>query len=194
MMTLRQIERYWQAKAYDRLIREILAGRPEASVRLETELTGSAPAAALALIRLDELGQAHAFLCTQMVRSLLTQQQADGGWGDVMVTALCVRALACAQGSGLSIQRGIAYLANLQKPDGFWPRIPIRRTPADPYVSAMVLFQLGDNAEFRQAVRFADALKCFEPNEPISDPQTQRLWQRAAFKCRLHQAPKLLWS
>src|SRR2546428_386722 len=84
-------------------------------------------------------------------RALLAAQNVnDGGWGDPVVTALCVRALLCGRGNGPSIDFGLRYLANLQKTEGVWPAGPIRRLPADPAASAFVLFQLGDRPHFRR--------------------------------------------
>lgn len=194
MMTLRQIERYWQGKSYGRLVRELLSGRPEHSARLEAELVEAVPAAALAVVRLDELGQSHAFLCTLLIRRILSAQQPDGGWGDPMTTALCLRALLCAEGSGLAIEHGLRYLAGLQKNEGTWPRIPIRRTPSDAFVSAFILYQLGDCIRFREAVRFGDAMGWFEQHHATLDDDTAHLWQRAAFRCHLHHEPLPLWS
>src|SRR5687768_14334307 len=106
MITVRQIERTWNAKEYDRLVRELLGGRPEARYRFEMELTRAPLAAALAVIRLDELAQGYVPLYSRLVRALLSTQEADGGWGDPATTALCCRALACGNGNGLAIDRG----------------------------------------------------------------------------------------
>src|SRR5687768_3742472 len=93
MFTIRQIERLWNSKQYRRLAVELLQGRPEASYRLEAEFGRSIPAAALALVRMDELAQSHHPLYRTLLNVLIVGQEADGGWGDVMTTALCVRAL-----------------------------------------------------------------------------------------------------
>ncbi len=195
MMTVRQIEKLWNTKGYTRLLGDLLSGRPEASARLETELLGALPVAALAIIRLDELSQSHVCLCDKLLRTLLAAQESDGGWGDPAVTALCLRALSCDGGAGLAIERGLVYLANLQKSDGIWPNIPIRRLPADPFVSAYILFTLGDHPDFRAGVRFDQAVAWFESHESALDPETRRLWDRAAHRCRLATAaPAALWS
>jgi hypothetical protein len=183
MITVRQIERFWQTKSYERLFRELLVARPEASLRMQLELGRSIPTAALAIIRLDELSQAYVPLYSQLIRTVLNDQHSDGGWGDPMTTAICLRALMCGQGHGVAIDRGLHYLANMQKPEGIWPNVPIRRMPADPYVSAFILLQLGDKPAFRQAVRFFDALNWFEANESALDPDARRLWDRATTRC-----------
>ncbi|MCC7351162.1 MAG: hypothetical protein IT446_11385 [Phycisphaerales bacterium] len=185
MTTLRQIERLWTARRYDQLFRQLMATRPESSMRLEVELAGAVPAAALALIRLDELCQNHQSLATELLRTLLASQEADGGWVDPMTTALCLRALITNHGAGASIDRGLFYLANLQKTDGIWPNVPLRRLPADPYASAFILYQLGDHAGFRAAVRFIDALNWFDHHESTLDPEARRLWDRATSRCRM---------
>src|SRR5438093_803532 len=115
MITLRHIERLWDGRSYDTLIGELLAARAEDSPRLRTLLSGSLPAAALGLIRLDELNQAHAPIAPKFIRRILASQNADGGWDDPLLTALCIRALQTARGQGAAIDRAIAYLADMQK-------------------------------------------------------------------------------
>jgi hypothetical protein len=188
MITVKHIERLWTARQYDRLLRELLSARPEATVRLEAELSGSLPAAALGVIRLDELGQAHAPLYATLVRAILAAQNPDGGWTDPMLSALCLRALLCGRGNGEAVDRGLFYLSTMQKAEGLWPAIPFRRMPADPFASAFILLQLGDQPKFREAVRFFDALNWFELHEHTLDASTRKLWDRAAARCRLRVA------
>lgn len=185
MQTARQIERFWSGRQYDRLAREVLSARAESSHRLTAELSRTVPSAALALIRLDELNQSHHPLGEKLIRSILSAQEADGGWGEPLVTALCLRALLCNKGQGIAIERGLTYLADLQKTEGPWPLVPIRRTAEDAFVSAFILFQLADNPSFRAAVRFEAAVNWFVQNEPKLDEDTRRLWHRASLRCRL---------
>ena len=131
MFTVRQIERHWESKAYERLFAELVAARPEASLRLGIDIARPVPAAALAVVRLDELTQSHAKLYPKLIKTVVAAQEADGGWGDLVTTALCLRALLCGQGNGPSIDRGMKYLADLQKSEGIWPNVPIRRMPAE---------------------------------------------------------------
>lgn len=188
MMTLRQLERYWNTKSYARLLDELLADRPEDMLILRQRLSGALPSAALSLIRLEELDQSHLPLCQELIRTILAAQEADGGWLEPMTTAVCIRAMLCAKGSGDAVASGLAYLAALQKSEGAWSDIPIRRMPADALTSAYILYQLGDSAEFRQAVRFADATGWFEKNAARLDEDSRYLWKRASFKCRLDVA------
>jgi hypothetical protein len=95
------------------------------------------------------------------------------------VTALCLRALLCGNGNGVAIERGIAALEALQKPEGIWPGMPVRRMPVDPFISAFVLLLLGDRIIFRKAIRFDDAVEWFKMNELALDEQTARLWSHA---------------
>ena len=182
MFTIRQIERRWNAKEYRRLSLELLSGRPEGSYRLEAEFARSVPAAALALIRMDELTQSHHPLYRKLLNVLILAQEADGGWGDVMTTALCIRAMSCGDGHGVAIERGLTYLAQLQKSEGIWPKVPIRRMPGDAFVSAFVLFELGDQEGFRRTSRVADAIDWFAGNLAALDADTRRMWDRAAAK------------
>jgi hypothetical protein len=185
MQTIRQIDRFWNARQYDRLARELLHARVEFSPRLVAELAQPVPAAAMALIRLDELNQGFHPLTQKLIRTIIAAQEADGGWGDLMVSALCLRALMCNRGQGPAIDRGMAYLAALQKEQGAWPAMPIRRTPEDAFVSAFILFHLADQPTFRAAVRFDSAVEWLAQNEATFDPETHRLWRRASLRCRL---------
>ena len=194
MITLRHIERRWNAGQFDRLFQDLIATRPEASLRLQIQLQIQAAAAAITLMRLDELNQSHSPLYPRVLRALLAAQQSDGGFGDPLTTALCARALLSCNGDGPAIDRALVYLANLQKTEGIWPNVPLRRMPADPFVSAFILYELGAFPRFRSAVRFLDALNWFEHHEPTLDPETRRLWDRAAMRCHLTPTPtELAW-
>jgi hypothetical protein len=193
MQTTRQIERHWTARQYDRLAREILAARPENSPRLLAEVSRAVPAAALALIRLDELNQANHPLCGKLIRTIIAAQEGDGGWGDPLVSALCLRALMCNRGLGPVVDRGIAYLANLQKDEGAWPAGPIRRMTEDAYVTAFILFHLADQDAFRAAVRLDDAIAWLTHHESaVHDDDTRRLTHRATLRARIRPTMSFL--
>ncbi len=183
MITVRQIQRLWSAKAFDKLLQQLLLPRAEASDRLAAELSGPVAAAAMVVVRLDELTQSFAPLYAETVRVILSAQADNGGWGDAAVTALCLRALMCGRGNGPAVDRGLRYLADLQRDEGLWPNPPVRRLPADPFASAFVLMQLGDQDPFRSAVRLSDALDWFESNDLALDGPTRRLWAHAACRC-----------
>lgn len=199
MITVRQIDRLWSAKAYDRLLEQLISPRPEASDQLLSHLAGPLAAAGMAVIRLDELSQPFVPLYGELIRTILKSQRSvvpqsvaqqsaaqlpnahgpKGGWGDVITTAICLRALMCGNGNGDAIDRGLEFLAGLQKPEGIWPNIPARRMPVDPFASAFVLARLGDMPAFRQAVDMSQAMAWFESNEIALDEQTRRLWTHA---------------
>jgi hypothetical protein len=185
MITLRQLERQFSQHQFRRLYHELVVGRPEAGAGLEVVLSRVVPIAALAVIRLDELTQSHVPLSRRLLGVALTSQQTDGGWGDPAITALCLRALMCGGGQGAAVERGLVYLANLQKVEGIWPREPLRRMPADAMTSAFILLQLGEQEIFRRAVRFDDAIDWFALNVRRLEPQVRQLWQHAAARCRL---------
>lgn len=178
MLTVRHLEREWNCGAYARLMRELLSARGEATPKLLIELSKPVPAAAMVLVRLDELGQSHVPLFSKLIRTLLAAQEVDGGWSDPLVTALVVRALRLSNGHGGVIDRGMEYLAGLQKDDGLWPAGAIRRLASDPFVSAWILFHLGGDATFRRTVRYDDALAALELLEPGLTPDAKRLWSR----------------
>jgi len=184
MTTVRQIERLWEARKYQQIYKELTVARPEGMLHTSWDCPQSIPAAAMVIIRLDELDQSHVPLAGNLIRSLLVTQQLDGGWGDLIATALALRALTRCRGQGLAIERGMAYLANLQQTVGTWPKVPIRRMPADACVSAFILQQLGESAIFRASVRFDDAIAWFARNESSLDDESRRIWASARLKCR----------
>jgi hypothetical protein len=192
MITVRQIEKLWNGKAFDRLLEQLLSPRPESSPQLLGGLSGSsAAAAAMAVIRLDELTQSYVPFYSQLIRILIAAQREDGGWGDTMTTALCLRALLCGQGNGQAIERGMGFLANLQKPCGIWPNIPARRMPEDAYASAFVLFNLADSDLFRSHVDADSALAWFESNEITLDEEARKLWAMAKRRQPLAVKPRI---
>jgi hypothetical protein len=194
MITIRQLERLWMMQQFDRIVRLFLEMRTESSVRLVCELSRAVPAAALAVVRLDELSQAHNPFAQKMIRTIVASQEADGGWGEPMTTALCLKALLCGKGDGLAIQRAIDHLAALQRPEGLWPRVPLRRMPADPFVSAFVLFQLADEERFTRVVSTEETLAWFEANAESLDHETGRLWRAISLRRRARAEAALVWS
>jgi hypothetical protein len=55
--------------------------------------------------------------------------------------------------------------------------------PADPYVSAFILLQLGQHSQFRSAVRFFEGPNWFEKHESELEPAAMKLWERASLRC-----------
>jgi hypothetical protein len=196
MTTVKQMERAWSARQYERLFRDLVAFRPEAKVELDYDGGWAVPAAAFCMIRMDELGQSHVPFYAQLVRALIAAQQPDGGWVDPALTALCLRALLCGHGHGQAIECGMIFLAALEKEDGLWPRYPLRRMPSDAYVSAFILGQIGDQPSFQAAARLEDAVRWFEGNVAYLDAAARELWQRAERRCRVAMpaAAQVSWS
>lgn len=159
-------------------------GRPESSNLLSCVSSAPIPVAAWALLRLDELAQSHTTLYQRLLRMILAAQEADGGWIDPLVTSLCLRALMAGRGQGIAIERGLAYLKMLQKEDGTWPKLPLRRTAGDSYTSAFILSMLGSDARFQQAVNFRSAVQWFELHGASIESDAKRLWKLGAVKCR----------
>ncbi|HVT89321.1 MAG TPA: hypothetical protein VHD56_10745 [Tepidisphaeraceae bacterium] len=198
MMTVRQIDKLWDSGAHSQLFRQMISGRPEASPKLHPNLNGPIPAAAMALLRLDELTQSHAPIYRKLLLTILNAQEADGGWGDPLITAVCLRALMAGRGQGQAIDMGLTYLARLQKSSGLWPRGPIQRLAEDPLASALILIHLGSDERFRKAVNFGAAVRWFENNQTLLDPETAKIWEHASVRChgrRMMMAePVLNWS
>ncbi len=142
MLTMKQAERLWQLKAYERLTDELCTGRAEAVGGIRQLLHGPLVAASLTVIRMGELHQSHQPFVSRMVKFLIASQQADGGFGDAVITALAVRALATDSGAGSGLEAGLTFLDHLQRDDGEWPKEPLKRLPGDPTVTAFVLLQL----------------------------------------------------
>jgi hypothetical protein len=204
MITIRQIERLFDAHQFPRLARELLENRPEcprfdqgAPHPIEsTPWARVVPVAAMGMIRLDELSQGSHPFYRRLLNVVLTSQEKDGGWGDPLTTSLCLRALLGNNGQGNSIHGGLAYLAALQKTEGIWPKEPIRRMPADAFISAFILHQLGEFSAFRNAIRFEDAVLWFATHAKDLDEETRRLWTHAKTRCRImtHHLNPTLWS
>lgn len=197
MQTVRQIERLWTGRLYAKLFKNLIANRPESAFQAEFNPAGSTVAAAVAMIRLDELNQAHVPLFSKLIRALIASQEKDGGWGDAATTAFCLRALMIGRNTGgEAIERGLKYLADLQRPEGLWPREPFRRMPGDPQITSFVLYQLGAEERFRAAVRIDDALNWFEQNRATLLPPVKNLWDRARLRChtRLPREQVMVWS
>jgi hypothetical protein len=208
MQTVKYIERLWSARRYETLLGELVACRADAQFLplLQTDApstpgttpvatSGSTPAAAMAMIRLDELAQSGAPVYHKFLVCLLATQESDGGWGDPIISALCLRALLGSRGGGEAIDRGLLYLANLQKDDGIWPRIPFRRMPADALTSAVVMYHLSHEPRFREAVAFDDAVRWFDLNSGQLDPETRKLWFRVRLRCGIsHERSSILWT
>lgn len=188
MFMARHLERGFRTGDFHRIVSSCLEMRPEASVRLAAAIATPVGAAAMAIIRLDELSQNHNPLAARMIRALISTQDADGGWGDVVLTALCVRALSCSHGQGPALDRGIAYLAQLQRSDGAWPSIPLRRMPGDPFVTALVVQQLSEDVRFASAANVRGALEYLGQRQSEMDMETERLWR--SIRRRMSTTPR----
>jgi hypothetical protein len=196
MQTIKQIERLWNARRYDTLLRELTSCRADAQfVSLFEAGSIAIPAASMAKIRLDELGQSGAPAYHKFLICILASQESDGGWGDPILSALCLRALLGSRGGGEAIERGLAYMATLQKEEGIWPRIPFRRMPADALASAVILYHLSHEPRFQDAVAFDDAVQWFEDHCTQLEPQTRKLWFSIRLRCGLsRERSKTLWT
>jgi hypothetical protein len=196
MQTVKQIERLWNARRYEVLLAQLVACRADAEFATLLQSGPMAvPAAAMGIVRLDELGQSGVPLYHKLLICLLAAQESDGGWGDPTLTALCLRALLGSRGAGEAIDRGLTYLATLQKEEGIWPRIPIRRMPGDALTSAIVLYQLSHEPRFREAVAFDDAVQWFDLNISQLDPQARKLWYSVRLRCGINRERSVtLWT
>jgi hypothetical protein len=184
MTTVRQLERLWDDRQFARLASAICAGRSDIDPDLVPTFTDSVAAAALAVIRLDELGQTPHPLAGRLVRALLAAQLPDGGWGEVATSALAIRALRCGRGEGLGIARGVRWLAELQQDGGAWPAGPLRRLPPDAPTTAFLLLHLGADPLFNAVARVTDALAWLGRHQDQLPAAAGRTAQRVAVRRR----------
>jgi hypothetical protein len=196
MQTVKHIERLWAARRYEDLLGELVACRSDTQFLPLLQSTSIAvPAAAMAMIRLDELGQSGAPSYHKFLVCLLAAQESDGGWGEPILSSLCLRALLGSRGGGEAIDRGLAYLASLQKDEGIWPRIPFRRMPSDSLASAVVMYNLSHESRFRDAVAFQDAVQWFDEHADQLDSQTRKLWFSVRLRCGINpERATTLWT
>ena len=187
MLTVRQIERLFAAQDYSRLLHDLTSNRGDALIRWDARASRSTLAAAMAAVRLDELNQAHHPYCGKLIAVVLAAQEADGGWGDPLTTALCLRALLANRGHGVVIERGMDYLAALQQEEASFPAGPFRRMPADLHATAALLYLLAEHPAFWAKVHAADAANWLDRQAQAEslDPATRVLWRHGSLRCRL---------
>ena len=201
MLTPHKLERLWRDNLHRRIMREVLAGRPEAGFGLDERLGGWLAAAALTLLRLGELNQTGQPLADDLRKRLLIAKNADGSFGDgrdkPILTALCVRALAALphgpatprmsfgltgfggdvrggdRAVAAAVDAGVAYLADSQHPDGGWGVGGDAATVA--FDTGFVLLQLGRLDVFRQSVRVDDALQV-PLRTRLADAASRAVW------------------
>lgn len=176
MTTVRQMQSWMSDGQHGRAIAELSQFRGDLPAEIVRELNGSAIAAvALAAIRLQELNQQRTTLYRGLLARLVGLQLADGGWGDVLPSALAIRALlgdASTRGDAI---RGIDWLCGQQKDDGSLSREPIRRLPGETMVTAFVLAHLSRSSEFAMRFRIEAALKSLAGPRPLASPAVQSL-------------------
>ena len=61
----------------------------------------------------------------------------------------------------------------------------MRRLPEDAFVSAFVLYHLGDDAQFQHSIRVADAVDWFDANASSLDLETAKLWRTLSIRLRV---------
>lgn len=188
MLTVRQIERLYSARDFSRLLHDLTSHRADALIRWDARANRATLAAAMAAARLDELSQAHHPYCGKMIQVVIAAQEADGGWGDPLSTALCLRALLAGKGHGVAVERGLAYLAALQQDEGAFPAGPFRRMPSDGHVTAAVLYLLAEFPAFASSVRLADAADWLDHELKTLDDATRVIWRHGGLRCRRQTA------
>ena len=95
-----------------------VAARPEGWTGIPTTEVPVPMAAAMAIVRLDELTQSHLPLYAKLIRFILDAQESDGGWGDPAVTALCILASSAARARGQRLTPALGTLPLFKSPMG----------------------------------------------------------------------------
>ena len=188
MITVRQMERFLNARDYARILHDLTSQRADALIRWEAQASRHTLAAAMCVIRLDELNCAAHPLASKLIAAVLASQEADGGWGDALSTALCLRALLAGRGDGVAVDRGLAFLANLQQDEGAFPAGPFRRMPADSHASAAVLYLLAELPAAWGSIDLSATLSWLQCNAYALDTATRALLRHAALRCQVGQA------
>lgn len=143
MTTVRQMDGMWTDGQGKKLFAELSKFRPDVPEFLTTELGGSAvAAAALSMIRLQELSQTRTPLYRALLARLTVTQQPDGGWGDTLATVLAARALLNDAEGRSAGMKAVVLLSGLQLEDGTFPRTTSRRIAGDTLATAFFLAHL----------------------------------------------------
>jgi len=167
MLTHRHIERLWNQEDHRKLFAALAVGRAEFPADVVAELAGRPlSTAALAVIRLAELNQTRCAVFPRLVNFLLASRDIDHIWGDVMTSAMVIRALRVVVSSGPVVDESCRALAALQKDDGSFPDQAVRRMTGDPLTTALVIALLGDDRTFADAISIDAALKWLARSAP----------------------------
>ena len=171
MTTVKQMDSLWTVGQGKKLFSELSKFRPDVPEFLTAELGGSAVAtAALSMIRLQELSQTRTQLYRALFARLIATQESDGGWGDTIVTALAARSL-LNEPEGRSAGMGaIVLLANLQTPDGTFPRNTVRRLAGDTLTTAFVLAHLARLSEMANRFKIEAAIGALIQSRSTASP------------------------
>lgn len=162
MTTVRQMDGLWNDGQGKKLCAELARFRPDVPECVTADLGGSAVAtAALSMIRLQELSQTRTSLYRALLARVLVTQEADGGWGDTLATALAARALLNDAEGRSAGMKAIILLASVQKEDGTFPRstLPaLRRLEGDTLTTAFVLAHLARLADVGHRLQMESAI------------------------------------
>lgn len=155
MTSVRQIDGLWSEGRTRQLVTELTRFRPDFPASLIDSLSSSAVvAAALAMMRLQELDQTLFASYEGLERKLLASQAEDGSFGSIPVTALACRALLVEPTSSEALRKGLEYLGSMQREDGSFPIDSPRRLPGDLLTTALCIYHLSRDDRAKRALRF----------------------------------------
>jgi len=158
MTTIRQINGLWSEGRTRQLVAELTRYRPDFPPTLIDALASNPlAAAALAMIRLQELDQTLLATYDGLKRKLLDAQENDGSFGSIAVTVLACRALLTEASASESLRKGLEYLSLTQREDGGFPIDAPRRLPADLMNTALCIYHLSRDDRAKRALRFEAA-------------------------------------
>lgn len=194
MISVHLIQRAFELQDTERLFRLVNQNGLDLPLPLQIRLlAGPVAPLALALSRLMDLTYGHTPLGRDMAAAILAHQQAQGafeagGEPDPLATAAAAAAMGRLMRESAvpwpelatARQRALAALGELQGDDSLFC-CPHDRTQADrALIAAFILVLLGDDADFRQAVRYADLLTWFDEHARRLEPATHKLYRLAS--------------
>ncbi|MCC6581369.1 MAG: hypothetical protein IT440_13110 [Phycisphaeraceae bacterium] len=199
MFSVNLLQKQFEAGRFEQILDSIVANGMALPLPLRIRLSQTpVSAVAMGLRRLAELTYGPTRLGKTLARYLLRAQHEDGSFDhDPLATAAAGAAL-----SQLAQQRGgdepeiihardraLAALALMQETDPDRPGFACDRdrTRGDRALTgSLILFLLGHDQRFRQAVRYGDLVGWYEDHEDRLDPDTRRLWHMAQLETAGH--------
>lgn len=196
MTSVRQIDGLWSEGRTRQLVTELTRFRPDFPASMIDSVSSSpVVAAALAMVRLQELDQTLLASYEGLKRKLLASQAADGSFGSIPITVLACRALLAEPTGAEALRKGLEYLGLIQREDGGFPVDELRRLPSDLLATALCIYHLSRDDRAKRALRFEAAGRWLADHRMDASPLDRAFVQvtlRRAGSSIAGQAKKLL--